>query len=56
MAALSDDIAYNNYDLHDGLRAGLFTMADIEELPIVGPCLAEVDHKYPGLSAQPPSA
>ena len=49
VAALSDDIAYNNHDLHDGLRAGLFTMSDIEELPIVGPCLAEVDHKYPGL-------
>ena len=25
VAALSDDIAYNNHDLHDGLRAGLFT-------------------------------
>ncbi|WP_406644291.1 deoxyguanosinetriphosphate triphosphohydrolase [Aliisedimentitalea scapharcae] len=49
VAALSDDIAYNNHDLHDGLRAGLFCDADIEALPIVGPCYAEVDAKYPGL-------
>lgn len=49
VAALSDDIAYNNHDLHDGLRAGLFTLDDIAELPIVGPCLEDVDARYPGL-------
>lgn len=49
VAALSDDIAYNNHDLHDGLRAGLFTEADIRALPIIGPCYAEVDRTYPGL-------
>ncbi len=51
VAALADDIAYNNHDLHDGLRAGLFTDADIEPLPIVGPAYAEVDRRYPGLEA-----
>jgi dGTPase len=49
VAALSDDIAYNNHDLHDGLRAGLFTEADIRALPIVGPCYDEVDRIWPGL-------
>lgn len=49
VAALADDIAYNNHDLQDGLRAGLFTEADIAHLPIVGPCFAEVDQLYPGL-------
>lgn len=49
VAALSDDIAYNNHDLHDGLRAGLFTDADILQLPIIGPAYAAVDEKYPGL-------
>ena len=49
VAALADDVAYNNHDLHDGLRAGLFTEDDIQALPIVGPCYAEVDAKYPGL-------
>lgn len=51
VAALSDDIAYNNHDLHDGLRAGLFTDADILQLPIIGPAYAAVDEKYPGLDA-----
>lgn len=50
VAALADDIAYNNHDLHDGLRAGLFTEADIEKLPIVDQAFAKVDQAYPGLS------
>ncbi|GGD29568.1 deoxyguanosinetriphosphate triphosphohydrolase [Sinisalibacter lacisalsi] len=49
VAALADDIAYNNHDLHDGLRAGLFTVDEIRALPIVGPAFAAVDTKYPGL-------
>jgi dGTPase len=49
VAALADDIAYNNHDLHDGLRAGLFTDAEVAALPLVGPCFAEVDEKYPKL-------
>lgn len=52
VAALSDDIAYNNHDLHDGLRAGLFTDDEIAALPIVGDCLAEVDRLYPRLDAK----
>lgn len=51
VAALADDVAYNNHDLHDGLRAGLFTEDDICDLPIVGPAFAEVDRKYPGLAS-----
>ena len=47
VAALSDDIAYNNHDLLDGLRAGLFDTSDILDLPIVGPAYAEVDALYP---------
>ena len=50
VAALSDDIAYNNHDLHDGLRAGLFTDDDICALPIVGDAYAQVDAAYPGLA------
>ncbi|MCR9113419.1 MAG: deoxyguanosinetriphosphate triphosphohydrolase [Rhodobacteraceae bacterium] len=49
VAALADDVAYNNHDLHDGLRAGLFSEADIRELPIVGDCYGQVDAAYPGL-------
>ena len=52
VAALSDDIAYNNHDLHDGLRARLFTMDELRELPILRGCFAEVDAAHPGLEPQ----
>ena len=40
VAALADDIAYNAHDMDDGLRARLFTLADIADLPVVGEMLA----------------
>lgn len=49
VAAVADDVAYNHHDLHDGLRSGLFTEADLMELPVTGPAFAEVDRLYPGL-------
>ena len=49
VAALSDDIAYNNHDLMDGLRAGLFSDADAAALPIVGAAYAQVDAAWPDL-------
>ncbi|MEM6310532.1 MAG: deoxyguanosinetriphosphate triphosphohydrolase [Pseudomonadota bacterium] len=49
-AALSDDIAYNHHDLHDGLRAELFSTDELAELPILHDCFAAVDKKYPGLN------
>ncbi|MGB3246419.1 MAG: deoxyguanosinetriphosphate triphosphohydrolase [Sulfitobacter sp.] len=51
VAALSDDIAYNNHDLQDGLRAGLFTDADIAELPLVGTAYKRVDTLYPDIDS-----
>ena len=49
VAALADDIAYNNHDIDDGLRAGLFDIHDLMELPLVGPMFRAVEHEYPGL-------
>ena len=49
VAAISDDIAYNNHDLHDGLRAELFTDDQVAELPIVGPAYALVDSIHKGI-------
>ncbi|MGC8202709.1 deoxyguanosinetriphosphate triphosphohydrolase [Aliiroseovarius sp. PTFE2010] len=49
VAAIADDVAYNHHDLHDGLRAGLFTTDDLCELPLTGPAYGEVDKLYPGL-------
>lgn len=49
VAAISDDIAYNNHDIDDGLRAGLFTIKDLEDVPLVGPVFHEVRKHYPDL-------
>jgi len=49
VAALSDDIAYNNHDIDDGLRAGLFTIDDLSDVPLVGPVFRQVRKTYPEL-------
>ena len=49
VAALADDIAYNNHDIDDGLRAGLFTIDDLMALPHVGDIFRGVVDRYPGL-------
>ncbi|TWI37171.1 deoxyguanosinetriphosphate triphosphohydrolase [Paracoccus sulfuroxidans] len=49
VAAVADDVAYNHHDLHDGLRAGLFTEEDLSQLPVIGEAFAQVDHLHPGL-------
>jgi dGTPase len=49
VASLADDIAYNNHDIDDGLRAGLFAIADLADVPLVGPVFNEVAERYPGL-------
>ncbi|HSG56244.1 MAG TPA: deoxyguanosinetriphosphate triphosphohydrolase, partial [Paracoccaceae bacterium] len=50
VAAISDDVAYNNHDLHDGLRAELFSTDELAELPLLDGCFAEVDAIYPDLT------
>ncbi|MCW2246319.1 dGTPase [Azospirillum fermentarium] len=49
VAALADDIAYNNHDVDDGLRAGLFTVDEVAEIPLVRPFVEQVRARYPGL-------
>ncbi|WP_298494431.1 deoxyguanosinetriphosphate triphosphohydrolase [uncultured Maritimibacter sp.] len=51
VAAISDDIAYNNHDLHDAIRAKLITEKDICTVDMVARSFAEVDQKYPTLDA-----
>jgi dGTPase len=46
IAAMADDIAYINHDIDDGLRAELFTIADLREAPIVGPQVGEIVGHY----------
>ncbi|TVR98181.1 MAG: deoxyguanosinetriphosphate triphosphohydrolase [Rhodospirillales bacterium] len=49
VATLADDVAYNNHDIDDGLRAGLFTVDDLGDVPQVGPVFAAVRRRYPNL-------
>jgi dGTPase len=50
VAALADDIAYNNHDIDDGIAAGLFTIQELMELPIVGDVFRGVKIEYPHLT------
>ena len=49
VAAISDDIAYNAHDIDDGLRAGLFGLIDLGDVPLAGAALGEVLRLYPDL-------
>jgi len=49
VAALADDIAYNNHDLDDGLRAGLVPIAKIRKVPLVARFIAQVEERYGAL-------
>ncbi len=48
-AAIADDIAYDNHDIEDGLRAGLFTLEDLSEVEMSELIIRQVDQQYPGL-------
>ena len=52
VAAVADDIAYNNHDIDDGLRAGLFTLDDLADVPLAGPIVAEVRREYPAIETE----
>ena len=49
VAALADDIAYNNHDVDDGLEAGLFRIEDLEAVPLIGPILLGLIKERPEL-------
>ena len=49
VAALADDIAYDAHDIDDGLRADLFTLGDLAELPLIREILAEIGRQTPAL-------
>ena len=52
VAALADDIAYNTHDIDDGLRAGLFEVAALNDVDFVATALGEVDALYPGIETR----
>jgi dGTPase len=49
VAAIADDIAYDNHDIDDGLRAGLFTLDELIEVPLVARVWPGVKARYPAV-------
>ena len=49
LANLADEIAYNNHDIDDGLRSGLLTMKQMEEVELFARLHHQVVRQYPGL-------
>jgi len=52
VAALADDIAYNNHDVDDGVQAGLFSLDDLLDVPLIGPILFAVKSERPDLDVR----
>ena len=52
VAALADDIAYDNHDIDDGLRAELFSADDLAQVALVAPVLADLRRRYADLSRE----
>ena len=46
VAAIADDIAYDNHDIDDGLRAGLLTREQLLEVPIVAQGWAAANDRF----------
>jgi dGTPase len=49
LANLADEIAYNNHDVDDGIRAGLLTLEQLSVVPLVARHIEEVARLYPQL-------
>jgi dGTPase len=49
VAALADDIAYNNHDVDDGVQAGLFGLEELVLVPLIGPILNALKLERPDL-------
>jgi dGTPase len=49
---LADEIAYNNHDVDDGLRSGLITLEQLEEVTLFTRHVADVRATYPGLAGR----
>ena len=51
VAAIADDIAYDNHDIDDGLRAGILRLEELLELPFVRRLWLAIERRHPGLDA-----
>ena len=49
---LADEIAYNSHDIDDGLRSGLISIAQLQEVEFFARCWHGVQQAFPGLSGR----
>jgi dGTPase len=49
VAAIADDIAYDNHDIDDGLRAGILDLGELLQLPLVARLWRAIEARHPGL-------
>jgi dGTPase len=49
IAAIADDIAYDAHDIDDGLRAGLFALEDLAQVPLIRDILGDIRRQHPAL-------
>lgn len=49
---IADEVAYNNHDVDDGLRAGLLDLEALAEVTLFHDCLTAVEERYPGLDTR----
>ena len=52
VAAIADDIAYDNHDIDDGLRAGLLEIDELVELPIVKRLWDSIGRRHRGIEIE----
>jgi dGTPase len=52
VAAIADDIAYDNHDIDDGLRSGLLDLGELIELPLVQRHWSAIGERHPGISTE----
>jgi dGTPase len=51
VAAIADDIAYDNHDIDDGLRSGLLDLDELIHLPLVSRVWSSIGQRHPGIAA-----
>nr|WP_314628078.1 deoxyguanosinetriphosphate triphosphohydrolase [uncultured Noviherbaspirillum sp.] len=52
LANLADEIAYNNHDIDDGLRSGLLSVEQLEEIDFFARHKREAETAFPGISGR----
>ncbi len=50
IAAISDDIAYNNHDIDDGIRSGILELEPLREIPLIGGIFDRIEARWPDLA------